>query len=103
MVHPLVTQLHFTRSEFARCFEGVNPDDARRRVEPMNSLSWTVGHLALQEHAFWVQLAQGRNIAPDLHRLVGTGRQASTPPWDEMWRLWHTVTREADVYLLKLH
>ena len=101
MVHPLVTQLYFTRNEFARCFEAINPEEASRRVEPMNSLSWTVGHLALQEHAFWIQLAQGRNIAPGLRQLVGTGQPASTPPWNEMWELWQTVTREADVYLLK--
>ena len=102
MVHPLVTQLHFARSEFARCFEGVNPDEASRRVEPMNSLSWTVGHLALQEHALWIQLAQGRNIAPDLRERFGTGQPASTPPWIEMWELWQTITKEADKYLLTL-
>jgi hypothetical protein len=102
MLHPLVTQLHFARSEFARCFEGVNPEEASRRVEPMNSLSWTVGHLALQEHGLWIQLAQGRNIAPDLRQLVGTGQPASTPPWNEMWDLWHTITKVADEYLLRL-
>ncbi len=102
MIHPLVTQLHFTRSEFARCFEGITPEDASRRFEPMNCLSWTVGHLTLQEHGLWVQLAQGRNIAPDLHRLVGTGQPASTPPWDEMWTLWHAVMKEADVFLVGL-
>ncbi len=102
MIHPLVTQLHFTRSEFARCFEGVTPEDACRRVEPMNCLSWTVGHLALQEHGLWIQLAQGRNIAPDLAQLVGAGQLKSTPPWSEMWELWHTISREADVYLLRL-
>ena len=102
MVHPLVTQLHFARSEFARCFEGVNPEEASRRVEPMNSLSWTVGHLALQEHALWIQLAQGRNIAPDLRERFGTGQPASTPPWIEMWELWQTITKEADKYLLTL-
>ena len=96
MIHPLVTQLHFTRSEFARCFEGISPADACRRVEPMNCLSWTVGHLALQEHFLWVQLPQGRSIAPGLLQLVGTGQPASTPPWNEMWDLWHTIMKEAD-------
>ena len=55
MIHPLTVQLRFARSEFIRCFEGVPPADACRRVEPMNCLSWTVGHLASQE-----------NIAPGL-------------------------------------
>ena len=102
MIHPFVTQLHFTRSEFARCFDGVTPDEASRRIEPMNCLSWTVGHLALQEHGLWIQLAQGRNIAPDLQKIVGTGKPGSTPPWNEMWTLWQTITKEADVYLLGL-
>ncbi len=82
-----------------RCFEGVPSQDACRRVEPMNCLSWTVGHLASQEHFFWVQLAQGQNIAPDLRKRVGYGQPASTPPWDEMWTLWHVITKAADVYL----
>jgi hypothetical protein len=102
MIHPLVTQLHFTRSEFVRCFEGVPAGDACRRLEPMNCLSWTVGHLASQEHFFWVQMAQGQNIAPGLRQLVGYGQPASTPPWDEMWTLWHAITKTADVYLCAL-
>jgi hypothetical protein len=102
MIHPLVSQLHFTRGEFARCFDGINSEDGSRRVEPMNSLAWTVGHLALQEHGLWIQLGQGRNIAPDLRQRFGTGQPATTPPWNEMWDLWHTITKEADVYLLKL-
>jgi hypothetical protein len=102
MIHPLVTQLHFTRGEFARCFEGISADDGSRRAEPMNSLSWTVGHLALQEHWLWIELGQGRNITPDLRQRFGTGQPATTPPWNEMWDLWHTITKEADVYLLNL-
>jgi hypothetical protein len=99
MVHPLVTQLRFARSEFVRCLEGVPPDDARRRLKPMNCLSWIVGHLASQEHFLWVEMAQGQNIAPGLRELVGFGQPASTPPWEEMWELWHAITGAADVYL----
>lgn len=102
MIHPLVTQLHFTRSEFVRCFEGVPPEDACRRPEPMNCLSWTVGHLAAQEHFLWVEMAQGQNIAPGLRQRVGYGQPASTPPWDEMWTLWRAITKKADVYLCGL-
>ncbi|MGD0339991.1 MAG: DinB family protein [Bacteroidota bacterium] len=102
MIHPLVTQLQFTRSEFVRCFEGVPPEDACRRLESMNCLSWIVGHLAWQEHFFWVQMAQGQNIASGLRQLVGFRQPASTPPWDEMWTLWHAITKAADVYLYGL-
>jgi hypothetical protein len=99
MVHPLVTQLRFARSEFVRCLEGVSAADAVRRLEPVNCLSWIVGHMAGQEHFLWVMVAQGDNLAPDLYALAGTGQPPSTPPWDEMWDTWHTVTRGADEYL----
>lgn len=97
MIHPLATQLKFRRSEFARCFEGVPPEDACRRVAPMNCLSWILGHLASREHCMWVQLAQGKNIAPCLRERVDYGQPASTPPWEKMWDLWRTITKEADV------
>lgn len=60
MPHPLVTQLRFARSELVRCLEGVSPEDALRRIEPMNCLSWIVGHLASQEHFLWVQKVRVR-------------------------------------------
>jgi hypothetical protein len=102
MIHPLVSQLQFTRSEFARCFEGVPPEDGCRRLGPMNCLSWIVGHLAWQEHSLWVQVAQGQNIAPGLRQIAGFQQPASTPSWDEMWASWHAITKAADVYLCGL-
>ncbi len=100
--HPLVTQLHFARREFRRCLEGVSAEDAVRRFEPMNCISWIVGHLASQEHYLWVISAQGINLAPGLRDLVGFGRPASTPPLDEMWSHWHSITQAADRFLLAL-
>jgi hypothetical protein len=97
--HPLVVQLRFTRSKFVDCLEGVSDTDARRRLEPMNCISWIVGHLANQEHYYWVQAAQGQNLAPELNDRVGYGKPASTPPLDEMWATWHTITRAADQFL----
>ena len=98
-VHPLVTQLCFARSEFARGIEGVSPEDAVRRVGPMYCLSWMVGHLANQEHHYWVSLAQRSEVVAGLNNLVGSGRPASTPPLAEMWAAWRTVTARADAYL----
>jgi uncharacterized damage-inducible protein DinB len=97
--HPLVTQLRFARSEFLRCLEGVSAQDAIRRFEPMNCISWIVGHLASQEQYLWVIAAQGQVLAPGLHQLVGFGQPASTPALDEMWATWHTVTQAADQFL----
>ncbi len=94
-----MTQLRFARSEFVRGLEGVSEADALQRIGPTNSLGWIVGHLANQEHRYWVRLGQGRNVAPGLNERVGTGRPASTPPLAEMWAIWRTVTEAADAYL----
>ena len=99
MVHPLVDQLRFARSEWVRALEGVSDEDSRHRLTPMNSISWMVGHLAWQENRYWLQLAQGQDVAPHLNALVGYGKPATTPPLDEMWSAWQTVTGAADVYL----
>ncbi len=64
--HLLVSQLRFARSEFVRCLEGVSEEDAIRRIMPMNCISWMVGHLANQEHRYWVILAQQKEVAPGL-------------------------------------
>jgi hypothetical protein len=58
-----------------------------------------VGHLANQEHRYWVMLAQQKNLAPDLNGRVGFGKPASTPELEEMWAVWHKVTAAADEYL----
>jgi uncharacterized damage-inducible protein DinB len=97
--HLLVSQLHFARSEFVRALEGVSEEDAIQRFMPMNCISWMVGHLANQEHRYWVVFAQKRDVAPGLYEQVGYGRPASTPPLKEMWAAWHKVTAEADKYL----
>jgi uncharacterized damage-inducible protein DinB len=100
--HLLVSQLRFTRSEFVRCLEGVSEEDAIRRIMPMNCISWMVGHLANQEHRYWVILAQQKEVVTGLYELVGYGKPASTPPLKEMWAAWHKVTAEADKYLSTL-
>ncbi len=96
--HFLVLQLRFARSEFVRCLEGVTAEDAVRRLGPMNCISWIIGHMANQEHRFWVQ-SQGRSVISGLNEQVGYGRPASTPPLDEMWAAWQTCTQAADVLL----
>jgi hypothetical protein len=99
MTHPLVVQLRFARSEFVRCLEGVSDEDARQRLLPMNCISWMIGHLANQENGYWVYLAQGKRLHPELRELVGFGRPATTPPLAEMWETWHEIAAAADEYL----
>ena len=99
MAHLLVDQLRFARSEFVRCLEGVSAADAQRRLEPMNCISWIIGHMANQENWYWVKWAQKRQLAPALDQWVGYGQPASTPPLEEMWATWRTVTEAADKFL----
>lgn len=102
MPHPLVDQLRFTRLEWRRGLDGVSDVDARRRLAPMNCLSWMVGHLAWHEQLCWIERLQGGARVVELDELVGSGRPASTPPQAEMWQAWQAVTRAADPVLDRL-
>jgi hypothetical protein len=97
--HPLVDQLRFTRREWLRGLEGVSEEDAARHFGPMNCISWTVGHLAWNEHRYWLERAQGKMLFLELNRMYGYGAPMSTPPLREVLDIWHTVTRAADSYL----
>lgn len=99
MAHPLVAQLRFARSEFERGLAGVSPEDGIVRLQPMNCISWIVGHLAAQEQTYWVMAPGGQPVAPELFDLVGWGRPASTPPLADMWDVWRRITSAADTYL----
>ncbi|CAA9574813.1 MAG: hypothetical protein AVDCRST_MAG18-2419 [uncultured Thermomicrobiales bacterium] len=99
MPHPLVEQLRFTRGEWVRALAGVTDDEARRRFPPMNSIGWTIAHLAAQEQRYWLHRAQGKTILPQLDALAGYGSPASTPPLDEARALWHTIVAAVDPYL----
>ncbi len=58
MTHPLVLQLQFTRNEFKRGLAGLTDEEARRRFEPINSISWMIAHLGSTRAAL---LAYSRN------------------------------------------
>lgn len=99
MTHPLVTQLRFARGEFKRCLEGVSDEDSRKRLLPMNSISWMVGHLAAQEQDYFVFFPQGEVPHPQLNISHGYGQPAVTPPLADMWQVWKEVTEAADIFL----
>ena len=99
MPHPLVAQLRFTRSEFKRALVGLTDAEARRRCMPMNCISWNIGHLAWHEQRYWLTRLQGQTPLPLLNELVGYGQPAATPPLDDMWAAWQTITAAADPYL----
>ena len=98
-VHPLVAQLRFTRSEFLRGVRGVPPDDARRRIGPMNALGWNVGHLAWQEQRYFVMRAQGRTPYPEIAERFAVGAPGTTPVLADVLETWQAITAEADIWL----
>ena len=99
MVHPLVLQLRFTRSEFQRALEGVTDEEARKRFEPMNCISWIVAHLASQEQRYWLTAPKGETLVQQVNDWAAYGKPASTPPLDEAWQAWHTITKATDPWL----
>ena len=82
MVHPLVEQLRFARSEFRRGVEGVTSDEAQRRLLPMNCISWNIGHLAWQEQRYWLTRAQEKTLIPALNEQFAFGAAACKPTLD---------------------
>ena len=99
MVHPLIEQLRFARSEFRRGIDGVTAEEAERRFLPMNCISWNVGHLAWQEQRYWLTFAQDKTPFPDLNVEFAFGAPASTPSLDDVSSAWRTITEAADPWL----
>lgn len=98
MAHPRVEQLRFARSEWVRGLRGLSEEDGARRLEPMNSISWMVGHLAWHERLVWLERGQGLRVEPELD-AVANGQPASTPSLAAMWAAWRRVAAMADTYL----
>src|SRR3954471_3519643 len=99
MAHPLVDQLRFTRGEWLRALRGVPEEDGFRRFEPMNSIGWTVAHLAWQEQRNFLTRPQGLTPAPILNEVAPNGGPATTPSLKEMLAAWQEVTDATDAWL----
>lgn len=99
MPHPFVYQLRFTRSEFMRAVRGISDQDARKRLMPMNCISWNIGHLAWQEQRYFLHYGQGIMPFPDINENFAYGASASTPPLKEVLAAWKSITAAADPWL----
>lgn len=99
MAHPLIDQFRFTRSEWLRGLQGISDEDGARHFGPMNCISWTVGHLAWHEQRYWLELAQGKVLFPDLNKMYAYQAPMSTPSFKEMLGIWQTITKAADPFL----
>ena len=96
---PLVDQLRFTRAEWLRALRVMPEEDGLRRLEPMNSIGWIVGHLGWQEQRYFVTRPQHRTPAPILNHVAASGGPATSPPLRDMLAAWRQVTQEADGWL----
>ncbi len=97
MSHPLVSHLRFARSEFKRGLSSLPDEDAQRRMLPMNSISWMIGHLSWQEQLYWLDRAQGKVLLPHLNEDFAYHGPAITPTLDETWAAWERITVAADI------
>jgi uncharacterized damage-inducible protein DinB len=94
-MHQLAQLQHLTRREFLRGLEGVSDEDAGRRIEPMNCISWIIGHMASQEHAYFVAWPKGREREPE-YAAFGWGSPPSQPSLEEVMTLWRATCEAAD-------
>jgi hypothetical protein len=99
MTDPLVSQLRFTRSEFMRAVKGVTDEEARKRLLPMNCISWNIGHLAWQEQRYFLGFGQGKILFPKIEKDFAYGAPASTPPLNEVLSAWKSIIAAADPWL----
>lgn len=102
MTHPHVDQLRFTRSEWLRALDGIPEADGAVRLQPMNSISWIVFHLAWHEQRSFLTQLQGVTPVPEANDHGVNGQPPSTPPLADALRAWHTVTAAADSALDRL-
>ena len=63
-MHTLVDMHYLTRREFERNLRGLTDEDTRKRIEPMNCISWIIAHVANQHRTFFVDWPAGRETDP---------------------------------------
>lgn len=102
MTHPMVEQLRFTRDEFMRGVANLSDADARRRLLPMNCISWNIGHLAWQEQRYFLYRGMGQVLLPWVQEQFAYGAAGSTPPLAEVLDAWGQITAAADPWLDEL-
>ncbi|MFC1953790.1 DinB family protein [Chloroflexota bacterium] len=97
-MHILAQMHHLARKELERGFQGLSDEDARKRIKPMNCISWIIGHLANQQHVFFIDWPQGKKSDARFHEF-GFGSPASEPPLGQILGLWQSSCEEVDVWL----
>ncbi len=99
MPHPLIDQLRFTRHEFKRALRDLSEEDACKRLLPMNSISWNVGHLAWQEQRYFLWYGLGQMPYPEIDNDFAFGCPASTPALEKVLSVWQDIIKISDSWL----
>ena len=97
-MHILSDMVKLSRTEFERNLTGLSDEDARKRLEPMNCISWIIAHVANQHHSFFVQMPKGER-AEERYRIYGFGSTASQPSLEEAMTLWNEACKGSDAWL----
>jgi hypothetical protein len=97
-MHTLVDMLYLSRREFERNLVDLKDEDARKRIEPMNCISWIIAHVACQHRAYFVDWPEGKSIDPR-YAPYGYGSPPSQPPLDQAMKLWRDAVDESKAWL----
>jgi hypothetical protein len=97
-MHTLVDMLFLSRREFERNLVGLSDEDARKRIGPMNCISWIIAHVANQHHMFFVAWAQGKEV-DSRFSPYDYGKPASRPPLEEAMALWRDACTGSEDWL----
>jgi len=98
----IINQLKFTRYEFRKGFMGITEEEGRRRLMPVNSIAWMVGHMAWHEQYYWLKRAQDKLLFPLLAESASFGKPPGEINLSEMVSCWEEVIKHADEFLLTL-
>jgi hypothetical protein len=97
-MHTLVQMLYLTRQEFERNLVGLTDEDARKRFEPMNCISWIIAHVACQHQAYFVDWPKNQNV-DSRFQPYGYGAPPSQPSLEEAMTLWKDTCSSSDTWL----
>lgn len=97
-MHTLVQMYYLTQKEFERNLQGLTDMDARKRIEPMNCISWIIAHVANQHRTFFVDWPEGRET-DSRYKPYGYGSPASQPSLEEAIALWRDACKDSEAWL----